>query len=228
MPRHRQTDPELMEHLYDQMGFLRRSAEHYDAGNFSEAKRLATTLRVLLHDSKKSKSLLTQLRLKSELRFVDTAGPIERDSFEVLPGGRFRASIGIAVPLAPIAWGSWKGFRFIARLEDHGTNFNPVPFHTWWTSPVVAIPPRFRLNREDLILGVTNQDGGAHVDASLRDKFAGIARQRFILGSRRKPLSIATIGNPEAKGPPNLSLPMIRQIAYEVTQTLEGRIENIS
>jgi hypothetical protein len=77
-----------------------------------------------------------------------------------------------------------------------------------------------------LILGVANQDGGAHVDASLRDNFAGVARQRFILGSRRKPLSIATIQNPESKGPPNPSLPMIRQIAYEVTRTLEGRVEN--
>lgn len=228
MPRHRQTDPELMEHLYEQMGFLRKSAELYDAGDFSEAKRLATTLRVLLHDSKNSTSLLTQLRLKKELRFIDTSGPIERDRFEVLSGGRFRASIGIAVPLAPIAWGPWKGFRFIARLEDHRTSFPPVPFHTWWTSSVVAIPPKFRLSRSDLVLGVANQDGGVHVDDTLREKFAGIARQRFILGSRKKPLSIATILNPERNGPPNPSLPMIRQIAYEVAQTLEGRIENIS
>ena len=93
-------------------------------------QRLATTLRVLLHDSQKSKSLLTQLALKDKLRFVDTAGAIEADKFEVLPGGRFRASIGIAMPLSPIAWGSWKGVRFIARLDDHRTSFNPVPFHT--------------------------------------------------------------------------------------------------
>ncbi len=227
MTRHRQTDSELMEHLYEQMGFLRRSAEDYDAGDFSEAKRLATNLRVLLHDAKKSKSLLAQLGLKKELRFIDTAGPIGRDSFEFLPGGRFRASIGIAVPLAPIAWGSWKGFLFIARLDDHRTNFNSLPFHTWWTSPVVAIPPKFRLSRRDLVLGVANQDGGAHVDETLREQFAGIARQRFIVGSRKKPLSIAIIQNPELKGPPNPSLPMIRQIAYELTKTLEGRLEDL-
>lgn len=61
MPRHRQTDPELMNHLYEQMAFLKRSAEHYDAGEFSEAKRLAATLRVLLHDTDRSVSLLSQL-----------------------------------------------------------------------------------------------------------------------------------------------------------------------
>lgn len=226
MTRHRQGDPELMQHLYEQMTFLRRSAEQYDAGDFSEAKRLAATLRLLLHDTKKSKSLLTHLGLKNKLRFVDTAGEIKPDTFERLPGGRFRASIAVAVPLAPIAWGSWKGFRFIARLGDHRTTFRPLPFNTWWNSAAVAIPPKFRLSREDLVLGVANQDGGAHVDASLREQFAGIARQRFILGSRRKPLSIGTIQHPERKGPANPSLPMIRQIAYEVMKTLEGRMED--
>lgn len=77
------------------------------------------------------------------------------------------------------------------------------------------------------MLGVANQDGGAHVDAALQEQFAGIARQRLILGSKRKPLSIATIEQPDRKGPPNPSLPMIRQIAYEVSKTLEGRIENL-
>lgn len=168
------------------------------------------------------------MALKDKLRFVDTAGAIELDKFELLPGGRFRASIGIAMPLAPIAWGPWKGLRFIARLDDHPTSLNPVPFHTWWTSPAVAIPPKFRLSRRDLVLGVANQDGGAHVDEALREQFAGIARQRFILGSRKKPLSIATIQNPERKGPANLSLPMVRQITYEVIKTLEGRLEDLA
>lgn len=227
MTPHRQTDPELMQHLYEQMAFLRRSASHYDEGEFSEAKRLATTLRVLLHDSKKSKSLLTQLGLKDKLRFVDTAGEIEPDTFEVLPGRRFRASIAVATPLAPIAWGSWKGFRFIARLDDHRTAFRPLKFDTWWNNPAVAIPPNFRLSRRDLMLGVANQDGGAHVDASLRQQFARVSRQRFILSSKRKPLSIATIQQPQRKGPPNPSLPMVRQIAYEVSKTLEGPIESL-
>jgi hypothetical protein len=77
------------------------------------------------------------------------------------------------------------------------------------------------------VLGVANQDGGAHVDASLREQFAGVARQRFVLGSRKKPLSIATIQHPQRKGPANPSLPMIRQIAYELEKTLEGRVEDL-
>jgi hypothetical protein len=216
-----------MEHLYEQMAFLRRSASHYDDGEFSEAKRLATTLRILLHDSSKSQSLLTQLGLKKKLRFVDTAGDIEPNTFEVLPGGRFRASISVSMPLAPITWGSWKGFKFIARLDYHRTRFRSPRFEQWWNNIVVSIPPNFQLNRRQIVLGVANQDGGAHIDASLKEQFAGIARQRFILGSKKRPLSIATIQNPERKGPPNPSLPMVRQIAYEVTKTLEGRLESL-
>jgi hypothetical protein len=100
-----------MQHLHEQMTFLRGSAESYDAGDFSEAKRLATTLRLLLHDTKKSRSLLTHLGLKNKLRFVDTAGEIRPDTFERLPGGRFRASVAVAIPLAPIAWGVMEGIQ---------------------------------------------------------------------------------------------------------------------
>jgi hypothetical protein len=111
MARHRQTDPELMEHLYQQIAFLRRSASQYDNGEFSEAKRLATTLRILLHDSHTSKSLLTQLGLKEKLRFVDTAGDVAPNTFKRLFGGRFQAGFSIGTPLAPMAWGPW-GWRF--------------------------------------------------------------------------------------------------------------------
>ncbi len=72
MARHRQTDPELMQHLYEQMGFLRRSAEGYDAGDFSEAKRLATTLRLLLHDTH------TEVTIAAHPVGTQTQAPIRR------------------------------------------------------------------------------------------------------------------------------------------------------
>jgi hypothetical protein len=133
----------------------------------------------------------------------------------------------VATPLAPIAWGQW-GFKFIARLDDHRTRIRSSQFEKWWNNIVVSLPPNFQLSRRDLVLGVANQDGGAHIDASLREQFAGIARQRFIRGPKDKPLSIATIQRPERKGPPNPSLPMVRQIAHEVTKTLEGRFESLA
>jgi hypothetical protein len=46
-----QSVAELKEQLSDQMGFLLASAEAFDGGDVSEAKRLAVALRVLLHES---------------------------------------------------------------------------------------------------------------------------------------------------------------------------------
>ncbi|MFJ5956563.1 hypothetical protein ACIQC5_11475 [Paenarthrobacter sp. NPDC092416] len=44
--------------LVEQLEFLDSSCAAYDSGSRSEAKRLATTVRVLLHDTKQSTSLL--------------------------------------------------------------------------------------------------------------------------------------------------------------------------
>lgn len=67
------TQEELAKHLAEQIGFLQSSAKLYDLGNETEAKRMAVTLRVLLHDTKTSSSLLGQMHLKKKMQFVSTA-----------------------------------------------------------------------------------------------------------------------------------------------------------
>jgi hypothetical protein len=63
---------ELECHLAEQLQFLQVSAAAFDAGFEGEAKRLAVVLRILLHDTKSSKSLLGQLGRKGG-PFFDTA-----------------------------------------------------------------------------------------------------------------------------------------------------------
>ena len=55
---------ELSSHLKEQVQFIKNSCEAFDNGFDGEAKRLAVTARVLLHDTSKSTSLLQQLGLK--------------------------------------------------------------------------------------------------------------------------------------------------------------------
>src|SRR5215203_4924840 len=71
MAKRTRTKQELEALLDEQIGFLERSAAAFDDGKDGEAKRLAVTLRVLLHDAKNSHSLLGQLGRKQN--FVDTA-----------------------------------------------------------------------------------------------------------------------------------------------------------
>ena len=53
--------------LRDQLEYLRASAESYDRGNHNEAKRMATTMRLLFSNSKKSAGLIFQMAGKDVL-----------------------------------------------------------------------------------------------------------------------------------------------------------------
>lgn len=75
-----QTQADLEEHLVEQIQFLESSAASFDSGFESESKRLATTLRVLLHETNRSHSLLDQLGKKATLKFFDTAYPVDPDN----------------------------------------------------------------------------------------------------------------------------------------------------
>jgi hypothetical protein len=58
--------------LDEQLAFLRTSAHAFDRGVLPEYKRIALVLRVLLHDTGRSHSLLGQFGVKTSLRFWDT------------------------------------------------------------------------------------------------------------------------------------------------------------
>jgi hypothetical protein len=61
---HTYSDHELLDKLKQQMRFLKTSCDIFDQGNTEEAIRLSTTIRILVHDTNKSNSLLNQLNKK--------------------------------------------------------------------------------------------------------------------------------------------------------------------
>ena len=69
----RQTRDDLVRHLHDEIDLLRTSGAAFDDGSIVQAKILAVRIRVLVHDTDRSKSLLRQLRVKDGLRFIDTS-----------------------------------------------------------------------------------------------------------------------------------------------------------
>ena len=107
----------------EQWAFLRKSCAAFDAGDETEAKRIATSLRVLLHDYKQSVSLLTQLSLKDAL-FFDTAKNINSDN--LLP------TFGLVM-----AHHFAKDCRFVAPLDRPlGRPVWMIPFEFWWRKRV--------------------------------------------------------------------------------------------
>lgn len=200
MTDHSQSNKDLEAHLSEHLQFLQASADAYDAGFEGEAKRIAVSIRVLVHDTGRSHSLLGQLGRKNQ-SFVDSAFPL-------VPGNKSTHS-GLVVTSMVIG----SGAKYVAFLDDspHG-EFKSSDFDSWWNAAVFVDSAGRTLSRRDLVLTVANQDGGAHVDASLNATYADLSRNNslgwmYSDGTRSEPL-----GGPERAA--------LRQIGHEVLKTL--------
>ncbi|WP_373033923.1 hypothetical protein [Sulfurovum sp.] len=206
MAKVKQTKEELISHLKENLGFLKASATSFDNGNLGEAKRLAVSIRVLLHDTKQSKSLFRLLKLKQDFDFLDTAhdyDPANLISHHGLVGLRI----------------SSEGSSYIAFLGD-GPNtaaFKNISFSQWWNKIVISDSKKNQFTRKELILALANKDGGAHVDPNLDEAYAHLTRYN----------SVGWISSSNGKETPmnHVELFSVRQIAYEFIESLEKYID---
>lgn len=200
----RLTQTEIMKHLREQTEFLNRSARAYDDGFRSEAKRLAVALRILLHDTGESTSLLTLLGRKDML-FYDTALNYDQQS-GIPTHGLFMTQMGpgnVVQYVPPIDDGS------PSRYQK-----GKVPFDDWWETVVLADAAGSKLTRREIVLAVANKDGGAHVDPDLDGAYANLTK----LGGISLKYYVGDVEHQMAT-PPELA--SIRQIAHEVLKSLK-------
>ncbi len=149
-------DRDLESDLAEQLQFLTSSASSFDQGQLSESKRVALVIRVLVHDTGNSHSLLAQLNIKDGLAWADSAPVIDRDPNTVArsPG------------LTTMGMGA-NGMIFRARYSEQieqSTTTRYVPFVDWWERPVIVDANGAEFSRRDLVLALANKDGGAHID----------------------------------------------------------------
>ena len=152
------TQEELAKHLTEQIGFLQSSAKLYDLGNETEAKRMAVTLRVLLHDTKASSSLLGQMHLKRKMQFVSTAqkyDPTNLLSQQCLIKFELGGNTARYVP-----------------LFENGDRYRLLSFPEWSGEIVFSDRKKNLYRRKQVLQLLANQDGGAHVDPELSDDLA--------------------------------------------------------
>lgn len=197
MSRRKQSVAELEGHLSDQLGFLKASADAYDEGFDAEAKRLAVSVRVLLHDTDKSHSLLGQLDRLGQA-FVSTNIPHDHRNVSTHAGLVMIAAKG-------------KSSKYAAHL-DGGPYRRRLAFADWWNETVVVDDRKEPMTRRDVVLALANQDGGAHVDPKLNETYAHLTRENS-LGW--------TYSDGNATGPIlQIELATMRQVAHEVLATL--------
>lgn len=198
-----QTKDELKQHFLEALQFLEVSSNSFDAGFHAEAKRLATTIRVLLHDTKQSQSLLKQLGLKDKLSYRNTAFPLNPNNLLAHLG-----LVGMRMTSA--------GTSYFAHLDD----IPPDPeihqfktFETWWNEVVIKDTKGEEFTREKLIKLLSNQDGGAHVDPALDSSYAALKHDNSVGWVYSDGISEHPIRD--------IELHSVRQIAYELIETLK-------
>jgi hypothetical protein len=182
------------DHLRRQLEYLRRSCELYDAGHLDEAIRLAVAIRVLMHDTNNSESLLQQMGVKEQVKLVTSFGLSEK-----LPKNFQPVSI----------------FPLFASSNEGGTT-TPFPIPTpqilmsvndWWEE--VVWMQKSTLTRKNIILNTANKEGGAHVQTAPPE----------IIQELRQGLSQVSsikVNGVEVGSPDNYHLILIRQFAHEL------------
>ena len=189
----------MEEHLGHCIEALELSCEAFDRGHFGEAKRLAATIRVLLHDTHNSKSLLGQLGKKCA-KFYDTSLRVEPNSLISHSG-----LVGIVI----------ESGTYFAPLDDLPPTEPPwwIEFDEWWSRVIFVDKMGRRTTRKDMILAMANQDGGAHVDPQLNEKYASLSRENALGWNYIGPKGEFELGSPVFTA--------ARQIAHEVLRTLK-------
>jgi len=197
---YRQSKEELQQHLKDTIQALELSTDALDKGYEGEAKRLAAAIRVLVHDTDSSKSLLGQLGRKT-ISFYDTCAPSQNNTYITYNG---LSIINLTK----------RGATYVAPLDnlppDRPSHW--VSFEEWWNEVIFVDKNGSETSRKDLILAVANKDGGAHVDPILNEKYANLSRRNSLawrFSNHR--------GDVPLEGPEKAT---VRQIAHEVLRSL--------
>ena len=213
MTRYVQSRDELLAHLKEQIAFMKKSADSYDNGFEGEAKRLAVAIRILVHDTQKSKALLTSLDRKN-INFYDSASDYDSNRVVVSHSGLVLKKF-----MFPEGGGEYE-----APLDDLPPSRNKnkkVNFDQWWDKRIIIRDnQKNTFARKDLVLTVANTEGGAHVDSNLDQAYAKLSRfhslgWKFFRGDVVEDFKNSPV------------LPSIRQIAHEVLKTLNDEFPEL-
>lgn len=149
---------DFKDHLRNQLSFITNSCTAIDRGELAEGVRVATAIRVTVHQTPVSTSLLTHLCQPNVI---------------LLSTGRLSPTV---------VWGE-SGLTRMVLSSDGRTRIEAslgtvpghqiVPLDTWWNE-VILVFGDHRVRRRDLVLAAANKDGGAHVDSAVPESYKQI------------------------------------------------------
>jgi len=186
--------------LERQLGFLWRSCQAYDAGHIDEAVRIATVIRVLIHDTQTSTSLLKHL-----------------DAQNIL----LSSTVVTHTDIKPVFMSAMGRTRITSTETTRKPNTDPMALQIqltvpeWW-SQVVYIYGQVQATRKSLVLGAANKDGGAHVDTKLNKEY-----EALMLGGVRGWFYYSPTSDDHFQPVMNEHFLYIRQMGFEILNSPE-------
>jgi hypothetical protein len=159
--------------LDEQRHLLRTAIDGMAAGDLAQALHVATTVRVLVHETGASKPLLKHLDNNYlEMPILERT---EHPAPKAPPGMQ---SITFYCPVSAQLKAPEGTVSLITelKLEDHTVSKLGV----WWTHACMMLPGVGPVTRRELILGLSNKEGGAHVDADISEKYKNMLASKFI------------------------------------------------
>ena len=199
-----QSKEDLENHLKEQISFLQASSTAYDNGFRGEAKRIAVVIRVLVHDTKHSTSLMKLLGIK-DIDFFDSSSDYDTQNLLSFLG---------LVLIKKFPGGAEYVPKCVIPPKPLNRKYRSIPFEEWWNKVVIVDKHKKRFTRRDLVLSLSNKEGGAHVDPKLDASYIALTRENS-LGWRY------FIGNLEGDISP-IELASMRQISQEIFLTLKS------
>ena len=197
---------ELIEDLLLQLQFLSDSSKNFDEGKNYEAIRMATTLRVLLRDTPKQHSLFEQLDIRKKIYYLNT-------STGYSPNNLLTQQCLLMMRMSAQESGS-KGEYLPFFGEVAQKRWSTVG--SWWNEIVIADGKQNTFTRQEIILYLSDQDGGAHVDPSLDEKY-------FNLKNRNSMKWVYSDRQGREKQLDNSPVYMtVRQICYELMYSIRA------
>lgn len=196
----------LSDRFDEYMKLLAILCECYDRDNDIISLSIATAIRVLVHDTQRSTSLLTHLNRK-DVRYLSTNFRNPREAVHLGLVRRINVGVNDGEGGEAKYWPLCDE-RYFSTPSQH---FTFVPFDDWWNNEHIFENSRSQLTRRNLVLAIANMDGGAHFDSEVEEKYDDF-RKSWSGGS-----SLVGRSSGVQRGYDNIPIyPAIRQIGYEL------------
>ncbi len=200
----RREQKDLRRKLGEQLIFVYNSCKLFDMGCYQEAIRIATALRIILHQGNKSSPSLLQSLSQHRIPLLSTAAPIHED------GG------------ANVLYNSGTFIRHVSMRDESGAKAymtaqlhtsihkEQMPAYRWYQQKVSLPLPDMSFTRKKIVELAANKDGGAHVAPFVPETLD-------VLSTDGGWKSVAIVDGEEQETPvTDMQLLMLRQMGHEV------------